>query len=81
MEDVKELFLDLSKDFTWLRVSILVLMEDVKEQSTLYVVSDLQDGVSILVLMEDVKEHVDNSRFGVIANCFNPCFNGRCKRT
>ena len=38
------------------RVSILVLMEDVKERITLYGVWTTLPNVSILVLMEDVKE-------------------------
>ena len=38
--------------------SILVLMEDVKEQN--YILLEINNGkqVSILVLMEDVKEHI-----------------------
>ncbi len=32
--------------------------------------------------MEDVKEHSHtNCRSGRFGNSFNPCFNGRCKRT
>ena len=37
--------------------------------------------VSILVLMEDVKERVCCRAERERNICFNPCFNGRCKRT
>ena len=37
-------------------VSILVLMEDVKEQKTSQLIAETSSIVSILVLMEDVKE-------------------------
>ena len=31
--------------------------------------------------MEDVKEHKQNDTQIRNITCFNPCFNGRCKRT
>ena len=37
--------------------------------------------VSILVLMEDVKEQTKILSLITFILCFNPCFNGRCKRT
>ncbi len=62
-------------------VSILVLMEDVKEpwdfQKWVWRLID----VSILVLMEDVKEQELGILLDQFGKGFNPCFNGRCKRT
>ena len=56
-------------------------MEDVKEQfvaDTTYVYTK---PVSILVLMEDVKELTGRLERPRRQLSFNPCFNGRCKRT
>ena len=56
-------------------------MEDVKELSVTHKKATRNLLVSILVLMEDVKEHhIDARTYGMLL-CFNPCFNGRCKRT
>ena len=62
-------------------VSILVLMEDVKEQEFNKELVYMNYDVSILVLMEDVKELDIERHINLKMNCFNPCFNGRCKRT
>ena len=55
-------------------------MEDVKEQMFfLFLLQSLF--VSILVLMEDVKELYEEYKILKSKRGFNPCFNGRCKRT
>ena len=56
-------------------------MEDVKEQIGTFKERNRSNNVSILVLMEDVKEHLRQKNQKVKFFCFNPCFNGRCKRT
>ena len=56
-------------------------MEDVKELCRkTKKISEIRT-VSILVLMEDVKEHLSRHVRDYTGICFNPCFNGRCKRT
>ncbi len=81
MEDVKELWeFSLKRTIVFL-VSILVLMEDVKEPCWKTTKRFVAQRVSILVLMEDVKEPAGYSRRLAIKISFNPCFNGRCKRT
>ena len=80
MEDVKEqLFFYLQ--IPCQNVSILVLMEDVKERIVFYYSPPSSGEVSILVLMEDVKELSPKNQHDIESPCFNPCFNGRCKRT
>ena len=57
-------------------------MEDVKELKDFILTQKNMFVVSILVLMEDVKEHdISHAEFVRIEDSFNPCFNGRCKRT
>ncbi len=57
-------------------------MEDVKEQQNKFFRVLVRKNVSILVLMEDVKEPDDFlMELFWYDYCFNPCFNGRCKRT
>ena len=56
-------------------------MEDVKEPFNSSLISFLYLLVSILVLMEDVKEQLLIGLEMLRKLCFNPCFNGRCKRT
>ena len=81
MEDVKEHRASNNHFITYFMVSILVLMEDVKEPPQKYMIDLNPKCVSILVLMEDVKEQ-ENRTFATVEDfCFNPCFNGRCKRT
>ena len=81
MEDVKELDNIVFGMGGALLVSILVLMEDVKELETCVQTNTLRFPVSILVLMEDVKELLMQDLSGSWPIGFNPCFNGRCKRT
>ena len=57
-------------------------MEDVKELVFVVFTAVKIQGVSILVLMEDVKERGVVKCYGLLTYVsFNPCFNGRCKRT
>ncbi len=56
-------------------------MEDVKEQHWAYHIGKGSTSVSILVLMEDVKEPEKDEQLASKQQRFNPCFNGRCKRT
>ncbi len=56
-------------------------MEDVKEHIGHKFKKDKISYVSILVLMEDVKEQPSHQHSCHEQTRFNPCFNGRCKRT
>ena len=65
-----------------LQVSILVLMEVVKELLTKLDIIITRFEVSILVLMEVVKERKETGDASEkTKKSFNPCFNGSCKRT
>ena len=62
------------------QVSILVLMEVLREVSRPYVTAFLIESVSILVLMEVLREALPRALRRHGRKGFNPCFNGSVER-